>query len=77
MRAGSLFLLLMGCSKLGEQALYLDWQHSRADSNMGRHGHVSMGEVAPNVESVGKGEMLSPTLTPYYLWQAGKLAIGW
>lgn len=66
---------LMGCSNLGEQALYLAWQHSRADCSMGGSDDVSMADLAPYLGSVGKGEMPFPTLTRYRLWQAGKLAL--
>lgn len=75
--SGGLFLPLKGCSNLGEQALYLACQHSRADCSVGWCDDVSMGEMAPNVASLGKGEMPSYSLTPSHLWQAGKLVIGW
>lgn len=66
----------MGCSKVGEQALYLAWQYSSAERSVGGPDDVIMGELSPQVLSVGKGEVSSPTLLPYHLWQEGKLASG-
>lgn len=63
MRAACLFLPIMGCSILVEQDLYLAWQYTRADPNVCGTDDVTMGEQAPHVGSVGKGEMSFPILS--------------